>query len=125
MAKKILSPSLLIDSARGIYTGKALADGYDLAEWGIEPDDIAILEKGPQDGDDGYWGTLDDVIDKAKYQDEDGQKWTLYMREGDIFAIPDGFDVEAWETQEGGDEQEVGDDDELTDEEIEDEMDDN
>jgi hypothetical protein len=55
-----------------------------LSQWsGIDADDVAILETGPDHEQ--YWDAWQDVLDNATWTDGKNT-WTLYQ-DGDLFAV--------------------------------------
>lgn len=93
MAKK-REPELLVDSHHGIYVPQYFAQAYDMRAWHVKPEDEKILLAGPDH--EWYWDTCDDVERYAWAYPVKGsrKKYTLYQ-DGDLWAIPEGFDFEA------------------------------
>jgi len=73
----------LLDGARGIYIPQSFARWCSPASWHVGPNDVLILEAGPDHED--YWEAWDDVLRTAYYDDERGH-WTL-EQDGDLFAV--------------------------------------
>jgi len=75
----------LLDSARGIYLPQGFALCYNPDEWGLDPEDIAILKEGPDS--EYYWEAWNSVLSSAKFVDAIGRVYFLYLGEsGDLFA---------------------------------------
>jgi hypothetical protein len=75
----------LLDSARGIYIPQSFAICYDCKDWGITPEDEAILKEGPDS--EHYWEAWDIVLAEAKFTDAYERTYVLYLGEsGDLFA---------------------------------------
>lgn len=70
---------LLVDEIHGRYIGQVLAERYGDALEGVLLKELEILRKGPNE--EGYWETLDDVLDDATL---DGMHLCYY--EGNIFV---------------------------------------
>jgi hypothetical protein len=84
-------PRLVVVDRHGIYLPQVFAEccrdefsGITDAEWG------ALLE-GPESYD--YWDTWEEVIGKARPEDEDLEDWYLYQ-DGDLWLLPPDFDPE-------------------------------
>jgi len=75
----------LLDSARGIYLPQNFVECFDGSDWGLDPEDVAILKKGPDS--EYYWEAWDSVLSSAKFIDAIGRVYFLYLGEsGDLFA---------------------------------------
>ena len=91
--KTTATPRLLIDGNRGIYVPKQFAAMYPhLIEHCCEDDTLGILEQGPDA--EHYWEAWDEVLTRVTFC-EDGITYYL-SQDGDLFAIPEGFDTERW-----------------------------
>jgi len=73
----------LVDGARGIHAPQFFAECHG-KEWGIFPDDMAVLLAGPDHAQ--YWETWDDVWTTATLE-QDGKTWHLHCDCGDIFMV--------------------------------------
>lgn len=94
---KMNDPILLLDGARGRYLPRDFAllcgpvDGWS----GFDPETLAILEEGPDHSD--YWEAWNDIVGDAVFTDPDGQVWTIFQHGGDVFVVPEGWDIpEGW-----------------------------
>jgi hypothetical protein len=91
-------PICIVDSAHGMYIPQVFLESTkDNPRWlmGINDEEREAIEAGPDHPD--YWESWAQLIDMAYYTDEDGTKYTLYENT-DLFAIPEGFDLEGWAT---------------------------
>ena len=86
----------LIDSAAGVYIPKEFVEDFHLDKFGIEEDSwaVEICKEGPEHED--YWDAWQDILDSAKYQDDDGYIWRLHQ-DGDLFLYRDDMTEEEWE----------------------------
>lgn len=75
--------ALLVDGAHGVYVPQSFVECYRAKDWGITNEDDAILLHGPDD--EWYWETWDNVLDYAKYVDDQGYEWSLWQ-DGDLWA---------------------------------------
>jgi hypothetical protein len=77
---------MLLDGSRGIYVPSTFVELYNVFEWGFYEDEhnIATLAEGP-DGD-SCWDAWDEVLNKAEFIDQDGNKWFLHHDE-DLWAM--------------------------------------
>ena len=69
---------LLVDGIHGLYIGQVLAEVYRNVLDNVNPEDIEILRKGPDEAH--HWEALDNVLDNATI---DGLHLCLY--EGNIY----------------------------------------
>ena len=69
---------LLVDGIHGLYIGQVLAEVYRNVLDNVNPEDIEILRKGPDEV--WYWEALDNVLDSATL---DGLHLCLY--DGNIY----------------------------------------
>ena len=74
----------LVDGAAGIYVPKRFVTNYEATEWGVSPEDAAVLAAGPDAED--YWEVWDEVLQTARYTDKDGKVWSL-SQDSDLFAV--------------------------------------
>lgn len=74
---------LMIDGARGIYVPQAFVQNFTPSDWGLTPDEIAVLDAGPDHVD--YWDVWEDVDGRKEYLDKEGVSWVL-CQDGDLFA---------------------------------------
>ena len=100
MTKQNLEPRCLVDGANGWRTGERFFVLYDIRSW-VPPatDDelenkwhLSSLTNAEDEFHDDAW---DWFLQRAKHTDENGVEWTLYQ-DGDVFAIPDGFNMDEW-----------------------------
>lgn len=76
--------SILLSDARGIYIPRDFAQGFDVKEWGLDPDSWEVQTC--EDPDNLlYWDAWEQIINNAEYH-KDGNVWRLYQ-DGDLFAI--------------------------------------
>jgi len=76
---------LLLDSAMGVYLPQGFVTAYNPDEWGVSPEDVAILKDGPES--EYYWEAWEAVLSEAKFTDAIGRTYVLYLGEsGDLFA---------------------------------------
>lgn len=75
---------ILADSNRGRYIPQHFAEACDTEQWGIDPEDAAVLLAGPDH--EWYWETWDTVLSNAKFTDSAGVEWFLHQ-DGDLFAV--------------------------------------
>ena len=87
--------SLILSSARGIYIPRDFATDFGPCIKGDSlADDLACLERGPDD-DDWYWEAWDRVLDDAVLVDTDGHEFTLLNGvDGDVFLLNDRTEIE-------------------------------
>jgi len=79
----------ILNDYHGIYVPHKFATGFD--GWtGCEESDLEILREGPDH--EHYWEAWDDVVASAKFTDDDGKTWSLYV-DGDLFAIDDSINI--------------------------------
>lgn len=80
---------LLVNSAHGIYIPQLFAK--ECRKYIIDIDnhqeDIDTLLEGPDH--EHYWDAWADVTDNVKLKDSDGNTFTLYQGDGDLWAIPE------------------------------------
>lgn len=82
---KTIEPTLLLDSARGIYIPQAFAKNFDRTKIrNVTDEQWATLEAGPDH--EFYWDAWDEVLDSARFTD-DGVEYTLYQND-DVWAVP-------------------------------------
>lgn len=75
--------TLLIDGLNGQYVPRQFARNYDMDEWNVRPEDVAILLAGPDH--DEYWDTWDHVLQHAWYENNMGVKYVLWQ-DGDLWS---------------------------------------
>lgn len=76
---------LLCDSHHGQYIPQIMARRLYEAGWfGVEIEKVVELEIGPHENE-WYWYTWNDILDSARFTDENGVVWYLYHG-GDLFA---------------------------------------
>ena len=75
---------VLVDGAAGIYVPQRFVTNFEATEWGVSPEDAAVLSAGPDA--ENYWEVWDDVLATAKYTDKDGKTWSL-SQDIDLFAV--------------------------------------
>ena len=77
---------ILLSDARGVYIPANFVDGFDVTQWGLDPDSWAVKTcEGNNPCDEHYWDAWMEILDKAEYH-KDGNVWRLYQ-DGDLFAI--------------------------------------
>ena len=84
---------LLLDEARGIYIPQAFYEGFDFGAWNLKLDDYSGLRDPYLDG---YWEVWEDLMNNAKYYDDNGHVWHLYQ-DGSLFMVRDDHDMETLE----------------------------
>ena len=89
MDQTILETVLLVDGNRGIYVPKEFADRYETALYNLSHETISILRQGPNHPE--YWEAMTEAEDNA-YVMIEGHKYTIYFMDGDLFAVPDGYE---------------------------------
>lgn len=75
---------LLVDGCHGIYVPRSFAQRYGDHVKGVDPADIELLLKGPDEVEH-YWDVWAEVLDQG-YIERDGYKYLL-DQEGDLFAV--------------------------------------
>jgi hypothetical protein len=81
---------LLLSDNRGVYIPRDFADLFSFDNtltdgWsGVSAEDIEILNAGPDE--DCYWEAWDDVLNNAKYTDENKNVWRLWQ-DGDLWLF--------------------------------------
>lgn len=91
MNKQPLQPlELLLDGNRGIYIPQEFAKQCNPANtyWCYSLEDEAILQEGPDH--EMYWETWEDVLNNARYDDGNGNVYTLEQGD-DLWAIREGY----------------------------------
>lgn len=73
----------LIDGSRGIYIPNSFYKNFDFSVWGLNKNDFSELSDVENEH---YWDAWDDVLDKAKYKDGDGNLWVL-DQDDSLFAV--------------------------------------
>ena len=76
---------LLLSDARGVYIPRDFVQGFDMAQWGLDPNSWAVQTCAEPDAD-GYWDAWNDVMGKAKYVHTDGRVYRLHQ-DGDLWAL--------------------------------------
>ena len=76
---------LLLSDARGVYIPRDFVQGFDMVQWGLDPDSGAVRTCAEPDAD-GYWDAWDEVLRRAKYVADDGREFRLYQ-DGDLWAL--------------------------------------
>lgn len=76
---------LLLDGSRGIYIPQTFMNCFDLESW-----NVSHLKSKEFDNPDNEWyfDEWHNVLDNAKYIDENGNTWFLYQ-DSDLFAVCD------------------------------------
>lgn len=99
MKHETKQPLLLYSSSNGIDIGKLL--GSDISSGAIictNKDKFTQELKDLTDTDNEFyldaWSTIEE---NAIIEDDNGNKYFLYPCEGDLFAVPEGFNLENWE----------------------------
>lgn len=94
-----LQPSLLYSSSNGIYIGKLLGDDINSGAINcINKDEFTEELKDLSDLDNEFYLDSWAIIEESAILiDDKGNKYFLYPSEGDLFAVPEGFDLEKWE----------------------------
>lgn len=77
---------LLLDESMGIYIPNRFYENFDLAFWGLNPDDYKDLANYESDT---YWDTWQELLDEAKHTDKNGYIWHLWQ-DGALFAVKKG-----------------------------------
>jgi len=80
---------LLFSDRNGVYIPKMYAEMVNdyLHLWeSVSREDIDLLLKGPEE--ESYWDVWNDVVQWARYTDEEGKVWRLHQ-DGDLFAYCD------------------------------------
>lgn len=82
---------LILSDSRGVYIPRDFVTDQcgEIAEdhcekWGISHEDAEILAAGPDH--EFYWDTWDDVLDKAEFTDDNGDKYRLHQ-DGELWGI--------------------------------------
>lgn len=84
---------LLVNSAHGQYIPQVFSQTYDMGSWGVNPEDTAVLQAGPDH--ELYWETWDKVLNVAKSLDEAGNVWLLH-NDCDLFAYSGDTELESF-----------------------------
>lgn len=82
------SMECILDGALGVYLPQAFVQRFDADSWGITPEDVAILEAGPDHEE--YWDAWAAVLEYAACTEWDGTVWHLYQDQ-DLFIVKNGF----------------------------------
>ena len=84
----------ILDGHHGVYLPQVFVNSFHPQAWSIEASDfLALTERGPED--EYYWDTWEDVLNTARFVDENGDTWTLYQGEsGDLFAVHENHEWE-------------------------------
>jgi hypothetical protein len=75
---------ILLSDARGVYIPRDFVEGFDVTQWGIDPDAWEVQTCADPEND-SYWEAWESILNKAEYQ-HGGNVWRLYQ-DGDLFAI--------------------------------------
>ena len=92
MTKAKPEPMLWLDDHRGQYIPRDFATSFanrDRAVEGVEPENWAILEDGPDH--EFYWDAWQEVCDHAVVTDDNGVKYTVHQ-DGACWLIPVGME---------------------------------
>lgn len=82
---------LLIDEAAGIYIPQKFYTNFNCRLWGLSKEAFRDLLDSESTL---YWDAWDEVLDQAKYVDEEGHTWTLHQ-DGSLFAVRDDHNFDA------------------------------
>ena len=76
---------LLINDNMGVYIPKIFCERHDLQDFGITltDKDREIFQDPYHEG---YWETWEDIYTKARYIDEQGNEWRLWL-DGDLWLV--------------------------------------
>lgn len=76
---------ILLSDARGVYIPRDFVEGFDVTQWGLDPNSwiVKTCLEGPDA--DNYWGVWDEILDRAEYH-KDGNVWRLYQ-DGNLWAV--------------------------------------
>ena len=77
--------ALLLGDSHGQYVPRVFVNGFDMNLWGVEPEDVELLQKGPEA--EYYWDTWEHVLSSAEYSD--GMYTYKLYQDGDLFAVCD------------------------------------
>lgn len=83
---------LVKTEGRAVDTPQVFARRHSLREWGVFPEDVRTLSRGPRDPD--YWRTWRDVLCYAELVDDQRYIWYLSDERDGIYAISSGEKVE-------------------------------
>ena len=87
-------PVVLVDGTSGAHVPRIFARQYADGWTGIAAEDLKTLRGGLLSGDPtGYWETWDNMLNTARYVDQEGVTWQLW-HDGDLFMIPEDYDME-------------------------------
>lgn len=76
---------LLINDNMGVYIPKIFCERHDLQDFGITlTDKDREIFQDPYN--EGYWETWEDIYPKARYVDEQGNEWRLWL-DGDLWLV--------------------------------------
>ena len=88
---------LLLDDHRGVYIPRDFADEFKYAAFGVTDEQAETLREGPtEENSEAYWWVWDDVLDKARYTDENGIEWGLHQ-DGALFMVRMDAPDEMWD----------------------------
>ena len=82
---------LLIDGSAGIYLPRTFYESSDFRSWNISISDYRELS---EPGNEHYWDTWNDLLDRAECHDNDGHIWRLH-HDGDLWAVRDDHNFES------------------------------
>ena len=74
---------LLLSDARGVYIPCDFVDNFNLDKWHVDNKYTYLLSSPDNEF---YWDYWDELLSKAYFIDEVGNKWELYQ-DGDLWAI--------------------------------------
>jgi hypothetical protein len=75
---------ILVNDSWGIYIPKYFAQNF--LDWkGIDADDLAVCDAGPDVEGADYWEAWNNITSDATYTDSDGNIWRLHQ-DGDLFC---------------------------------------
>lgn len=82
----------IVGGNQGIYVPQAFLRCYDWKEWGLDFFDVNIITHGPEH--ELYWEAWDSILDTAKIQVNNGEKYRLDQIDGDLFAVNEKYEGE-------------------------------
>lgn len=94
-------PMLLIDESHGIYIPAIFIKNFnpETGNWNYDYESYKKDLSSPEN--EFYWETWQDLLDNAKFTDQDNVTYYLYEA-GDIWLVPEGYDnKEFFEFMEG------------------------
>ena len=78
---------LLLSDARGAYIPRDFVEGFDVTQWGLDPEswEVQRCASGPEVED--YWDAWEQILSNAEFRRHEGHHvWRLHQ-DGDLWAV--------------------------------------